>query len=280
MKKKKNLLDSYLNISQKESNTKIKCSRIVAFGDSMTAGAETLDYLHPLYKKKRKWSMEKWFREYIKYPDIVMEIKEKQRNSSWPNYLAKILDLPVCNLGVGGGSLENICVALLTEQFKPSDNDLILVGLPPVGRYIWFSLRGMINMNPDFFSTTGKWSEYRVHKETLINFYTDDKFIWDYICQLNLLQHYKNTRWKNLFVIAQWNDPFDLNQFSLSKELKPGFQEQVDKLRQSDLFLNSNWNCRGGISPGSYEAYGHPDRSMQFLIAKRINQWIYRDLND
>lgn len=224
--------------------------------------------------------MEKWFREYIKYPDIVMEIKEKQRNSSWPNYLAKILDLPVCNLGVGGGSLENICVALLTEQFKPSDNDLILVGLPPVGRYIWFSPRGMINMNPDFFSTMGKWSEYGFDKDTLINFYTDDKFIWDYICQLNLLQHYKNTRWKNLFVIAQWHDPFDLNQFSLSKELKSSFQEQVDKLRQSDLFLNSNWYCLGNVSPSTFEAYGHPDRSMQFRIAKHINQWIYRDLND
>jgi hypothetical protein len=107
----------------KNSSTNVKRfqkpSRVVAFGDSITYGQGLRDCFVP-------WT------------DTEQSRPGKECSKlAYPQLLGDILDVPVVNNGIPGGSNRQILHALYTFDFKP--DDLVIVGWSFFGRDFYFS---------------------------------------------------------------------------------------------------------------------------------------------
>lgn len=258
-----------------KTRQEIKCSRIVAFGDSLTAGSETLDYTQPWNELKKK-GQEYFFKKISQNSDLIKDMDQHHENQklvSWPNQLAKILNLHVANYAVGGNSLEKICFDLLTEAFIPEEDDLILIGLPPPGRYLYFRENRVESLNPGHLGVLG-WSELDL--DTMSNFYSDPKILWDFIVQLSLLEQYQKTVHPQLKIIPQWHDLKKLKEmFDIADVFR--LNEVLDKLIDSELFLFNDGKLMNKVPIKQLE-FGHPNRSTQLRMAKFLQRNFFKPI--
>lgn len=270
-----------VSINQKGNKTTLNCLRLVAFGDSMTAGAEILDHLHPLGKLKKKWGMKKWSEAVsadIEYYSRSYELQQQSKAYSWPNQLANMLQIKVENFAVGGNSLERVCYDILSKHDDLCSDDLILVGLPPQGRYIWFRPEGMNNIVPGFMTLTDWWQDSGLDLKTMSEFHSDDKFIWDYISQIMILDYLKKSQYPYLFVIPQWDKFNNLQSFDISENCRKLFTSLLKKFNDSDIFLApSSWYCKSSTTRFTSLEFGHPDKGTHRRIALYLNKVIYKE---
>ena len=172
---------------------KITFNRIVAYGDSYTAGDELMDHVfmnisfEDCNRIKREYirdgmtlDAKSRFRE--KY-NISIADKELNCNHSWAAYLAKHLNVSFVNKGVPGSSIDQIYFTiyndLLTGQI--SETDLVLVGLSTPFRVIDFRNEKVKTLLPNHLDKND------VENNLFIDLFTDDFAMFHYFKTVQLL---------------------------------------------------------------------------------------------
>lgn len=269
-----------ITIRCNNSQQEFICERLIVFGDSMTRGTETADDIHPLYHLKEKLDTSTWntvIRSKPEYTEIVKKIHQEEINFSWPNRLAKILKLPIINYAIGGNALEKICIDILLKQADIRPNDLVLVGLPPPGRYVHFEPEKINVINAGYMQSM--WPKDGVlDLKTMLNFYSDDKIVWDYLVQLIMLRDFKLSSHGKLFCVPQWgfiDNYVELGKIKLSTSIKTQLLSVMTDLYNSDLMLISGWHLSNGHYPFARCEHGHPDKGTHLRIAKKLHSYIF-----
>lgn len=276
----KKLKPRNITIKIKNCRQEFFCDRLVVLGDSMTRGSETADHIHPLYKFKKKWNSVTWnnaIRSKPEYLEITKKIHQEEVGFSWPNQLAKILKLPVINYAIGGNALEKICIDLFLKQVDITSNDLVLIGLPPPGRYVHFEPEKIGVINAGYMQAI--WpKEGILDLKTMLNFYSDDKITWDYLAQLTMLYNFKSFSHKKLFCVPQWGlieDWAESDKIKLSTSIKNPMIDAISDIYKSDLMLISGWHLSNGDYPFCRCEHGHPDKGTHLRIASKLHKYIF-----
>jgi hypothetical protein len=241
------------------------CDRIVAFGDSMVEGVELLDHTLPIANLKRKMDVYDWH-NLIWEKDLIdqhLKNKEETKKLSYLAQLASLLKKNFINYGIGGNSLESIYWQMLYD-FKPEPTDLILIGLPPLERLWKF-------INPECYDGNVHlgWTEsYKEYGDTLVDWYSEPRLVFEYIKCLSAIRDYKNSIHSHVYVIPQWQTLKYITS-NLSEDWKKPLTDVISQLYYSNLFISQkplmdfSWVTR--------LEHGHPTLSAHVKMAQYIN---------
>ena len=121
-------------------------NKIIAFGDSVTFGAETPElelgdlskHMHNIFgttsltpKLRGDW---KYVKQWYDLLDTIPDYKEKCNQLSYCGQLGNLLDIPVTNFGRAGNSNNATLNAIINNLNLIDENTLVIVGLASVYR--------------------------------------------------------------------------------------------------------------------------------------------------
>lgn len=126
---------------------KFSCNRIVSYGCSITAGSELTDHnffdmtdeeLFAYVKKNKITGPAPLYKSLRTSHKTIEDIRLHNLTKSWPNFIAKKYDKPLCNRAIQGTSISDATYRILSDLHYSTikSDDLILVGV--TSPYRWF----------------------------------------------------------------------------------------------------------------------------------------------
>jgi hypothetical protein len=263
----------------KEQSFDIK--RIVSFGCSYTAGTEILDYqLSPYFVDlKNKLDVYQWWEKLKENPEqmkLQLELRKKELNHAWPAHLASHLGVDFINYAEPGNSNENMHwqIEQKLESGEITNDDLILVGLSNADRSMFFS-SGHPHPLPFLLSAADSYTKHLPEK--ILQWFSDDRIIWDHYRNLKSFESVKQKLHGKLFVVPMrevrkevcpWPSTYDYGTYRVvSRENALFFNKVINQLQNSQLFITTDC-CLSDFK--TRLPHGHPNEDAHRAFAERI----------
>jgi hypothetical protein len=241
-------------------------SKLYVFGCSYATGEELLAHELSIndYRLATSNDPRKFFKK-LETENLQEEyntIKEKQKLIAWPQLLADKLNLQCCNYAESGNSLDKIVYQVFENNYKFTNNDIVIVSLTKATR------NAIFDKNVESFQLPSLLWPYKgllgvkdtgdikpvINEQTdkaLIDWFSDDRISWDFVKNLQVLEYY------NINIVPAMNNNIissmpvilDLYEKSKSKFL-------TDK--GLDFFC------------GERLAWGHPDKDAHINYAEHL----------
>jgi hypothetical protein len=249
-------------------------TKLFVFGCSYATGEELLMHelgaadvyrcltdLHVDQKsQKHKLTHPKKFFDKLKKENLFEayeKIREKQKKIAWPQQLAEKLNYECINLAESGNSLDKMLFQLYNEIYNGSirKEDIVIISLTQLTRNAYFNetvetfqlpslmwpTKGLIGV-----ADTGDYKPVINQKtdEALIDWFTDDRILWDGIKNLQAFKNLK--QFFNIHLV-----PAMYYQVKTNIPLLKNIYEDCSKGFITDKHLDNFSNIR--------HAWGHPD---------------------
>jgi hypothetical protein len=246
--------------------------RIVAFGCSITAGAELLDHeiRSDAEEIKRQQGLHYW-NKYHRHPDDDhAQLLQRELQLAWPAQVAANLGWSLQNRAVGGSSLSH-CVRLLEQDMYHGEirpQDMILVGVPLYSRMFTWE-------DPD---RAGSWQIHNPHtwpsaqwdQKTLLTLLTDWQLLWQHLTALLRLTQISDQlqgRVRLFDVTGQNMDP--LHALPLDHHFWHQWQE-----------ITASGHCLFDRSLASFQLdhEQHAGQHPHLVVHQRFAQWVVAQL--
>lgn len=249
-------------------------NNIYVFGCSYATGEEILlDTLSEEAKSLRHSVQDPraWF-HYVEQTCLAQykQILEQQKQLSWPNKLADLLNVDCINFAESGNSMQKITWQVLNfvNSTKLTEQDLILISLTKPDRNVFFDtapvsfqISTMLGEGLVGVSETGNARTIlgQDKDKVLLDWFTDDRIFWDFLNSLMVLENL--SRQYNIKIVpAMRMGSYDLK--SYNKDL---FNTIYSKLKRSflcDLSMDEFTD--------NYYLWGHPSAQAHTAYAEYI----------
>lgn len=251
-------------------------NKLFVFGCSYATGEELL--MHELgtvdeFRKATAKDPRKFFKKIkeLNLQSKYKEIKERQKKFAWPQILADKLDYQCVNLAESGNSLDKIVYQLYKEILEDniSKDDIVIISVTKLTRNAIFKKDSVESFQlPSLYwpvenligATDDGDFKPVINEQTdkaLLDWFTDDRVIWDFVKNIQTLKNIKNsTNLKIHFVLAIKD-----NTTATSKTLK-----DIHNLTLTDFLT---YHTLDDCSPGRL-AWGHPTQEAHQKYAEHI----------
>jgi len=233
---------------------------LISYGDSFSIGEELFEHELPGFSSYTGSKRIRWLQKLD--TTIVDSIREKEKNHAFPKILAELLGMKLHNYGVGGASLERLCIEIFNSSHKKED--LILIALCPYPRFALFNQ----NKLNDFSVYTQLDNPIKKHIAKYI--FNEEKLFWERVRCLSFLKHIKTTKYPNLFVVPIKNFKKELDKLHLPFNYSDVLLEFSDIFVFTDHYMSSVGHC----------ADGHPGLQANLDFAKVLYQYLKDFKND
>ena len=269
--------------------------QIVAFGCSMTQGAELLDNLSfpniPNIEdfKKSFDSIDSWFRYRKKHNAYSESVVKQEAELAWPSQLAMLYNIPCYNYAEGGTSFENQLTQFMIafNDGKITDKTLVLWGLTSMERGIWLQPDTtmhsyMLNGNSTPVEVTPDVSNFWYNS---VN--SDMMLVWKYYNCLSLMFSWANEYCNDQFLFVQATGKdilkqqcFDKSELEYFKKnpkffkILTIFQNMLQpKYQKYKIFNDGNHNMTPWIISNNLRLFGgHPTLEAHVRYANMIKE--------
>lgn len=233
---------------------------LISYGDSFSIGEELFEHELPGFSAFTGSKRVRWLQNLDS--KVVNSIREKEKNHAFPKLLADLLGMKLHNFGVGGASLERLCIEVYNSSHKKED--LILVELCPYSRVALVSQNNLCDLS------VYNQLDNPIKKHIAKYIFNEEKLFWERIRCLSFLKHIKDTKYPNLFVFPVKNFKKELGKLELP------FNYSDVLLEFSDIFVFTDHF----MSPVGHCADGHPGLQANLDFAEVLYQYLKSFKND
>ena len=235
---------------------KITFDRIIGYGCSFMAGAESIDHTVRIDMSKEEVENVKklgcgpatFYTKCVRpedaqkgliNPDYVIsgqinfeEIQKREKQNSWFRFFCDNFKGNHLNRAESGAGLEYMVHCYINDMFekKISEKDLILVALTSTNRFFYYTSCGKFKNSLLVADTT--WPSTTLYKEYITHLGNENNLFWNYLKNLHFFKNIKN----QVIFVPQWINDFSITETSpVIKNLWTDFLTWEDLIPLQDI---------------------------------------------
>jgi len=260
----------------------LSIKRLVVFGCSYSTGEELLYHELGSDFEKLRHDPRLFFNELEKNQiavDKLQDIKRRQLELAWPQKLANKLNVECMNFAESGNSMQKMLWQFLDQHNKGNilKSDLILFAQTKAERSVFFKdipssfqIASILDNKKDSIIGISKTGGADVvvdpaTDQSLLNWFNDDRILWDFISVLQILKQLKSTL--NLFVVPAMDISTNWQLKDYNNKL---FKNLLDSLIDSDLYLATENMDTFRTGPEDNLPWGHPAEAVHNRFAEYL----------